>query len=138
MSEFRVGVKSLILHNKKVLLVQRSEISGTGGIDEWEYPGGIMNFGEDLHTALHREIKEETNLDVVIEKLLFAITVKVSPQRQIVGLTYLSYAKHDEVKLSDEHKDYCWVNKKQLSELLSSTLLEYLNENSVLELLDID
>ncbi len=91
MGEFLVGVKSLILYNRKTLLIKRADNVGIAE-GEWEYPGGIMHFGEDLHTALHREIKEETDLEVNIGKLLFAITRTVSHERQVVGLTYLSSA----------------------------------------------
>lgn len=137
MGEFKVGVKSLILYHKKVLLIQRTDHAG---IDEgaWEYPGGIVEFGEDLHTALRREIKEETNLDVCIGVLLFAMTRKVSPQRQIVGLTYLSHANSDKVRISEEHKDFLWANKDQLVNLLHKPMLNYLTENSVLDSLEID
>ena len=138
MGEFLVGVKSLIIHNRKVLLVKRSELSGTGGEDEWEYPGGIMKYGEDLHTALRREIKEETNLEVSIGKLLFAVSVNVSPHRQVIGLTYLSHAENDDVKISDEHTDFLWANREQLIGMLGKPLPGYLEENSVLDLLEID
>lgn len=110
MGEFRVGVKSVIIYNKRVLLIKR--IPAEGGV--WEIPGGLMEFGEDLHTALRREIKEETGLeDIRIDKLIYAMTVKVSPERQIVGLGYISYANSNKVTLSpDEHTDYTWADKE--------------------------
>ena len=32
----------------------------------WEYPGGVVEFGESLEAALIREIKEESGVDVEI------------------------------------------------------------------------
>ena len=139
MGEFKVGVKSIILYNRKVLLVQRADISGTSRSNEWEFPGGLMEFGEDLHAALRREIKEETGLDDInIEKLLYAITVKVSPERQVVGLMYLSHAKGDIVKISEEHIDFMWANKEQLINLLNTPMFNELKENNFLDSLEID
>jgi len=134
MGEFIVGVKSLILYNKKILLVQRSDAG-----NEWECPGGKVEFGEDLHTALRREIKEETGLEsICIGKLLYAMTVKISPETQIVGLMYLSHAKSDKVRISDEHIDFIWADKEQLMKLLNRHMLNELIENNILDTLEID
>ena len=134
MGEFIIGVKSIILYNRKVLLVQRSD-----GGNEWEFPGGQVEFGEDLTAALQREIKEETDLeDICIEKLLFAISVKIRPETQVIGLEYLSHAKSDKVIISHEHIDFIWADKEQLIKLLNKHMLNELIENNILNTLEID
>jgi len=40
------------------------------GIGLWAIPGGYVNRGESVHSALVREIREETNLHVEAEHLL--------------------------------------------------------------------
>ena len=138
MGEFIIGAKSLILHNKKALLVQRSGKSGME-CGKWEFTGGKVEFGEDLHTALHREIKEETGLENIrIEKLLYAMTAVIAPEKQIIGLLYLCHANSDAVKISDEHLDFIWANREQLISLLNKNMLNELIENSVLDSLEID
>jgi 8-oxo-dGTP diphosphatase len=133
MGKFKIGVKSLIIYDRKVLLMRRSD-----GSQNWECPGGTMEFGEDLHTTLRREIKEETGLeDICIGKLLYAITF-IYPQTQIIGLMYLSHAKSDKVQISDEHIDYIWADKEQLLKLLWQPMLNELMENDILDELEID
>ena len=136
MGEFRVGVKSLIIYNRKTLLIKR--VSAEGGT--WEFPGGLMEFGEDLHNALRREIKEETGLeDISVGRLIYAMTAKVNPERQVVGLGYISYANSDKVTLSpSEHTDYIWADKEQTLHLLNNDMLDLLRENNILDTLEID
>ena len=135
--EIWVASKSIIIFNKKVLLIQRSKNAG-GGEYDWEIPGGSLKFGEDLLVGLCREIKEETGLSVRVDRLLYAMTALISPQRQIVGLTYLSYADADKITLSHEHIDYLWATRKQLVEMINKPMLNDFNKHSVLDILEID
>ncbi|MCL2518757.1 MAG: NUDIX domain-containing protein [Oscillospiraceae bacterium] len=131
--QFIVGVKSLILYNRKVLLIQRADCA------EWECPGGKVEFGEDLNDALQREIEEETGLtDIRIEKFIYAMTTVFDEHTQLFGLMYLSHANTDEVKLSNEHTDYMWANKEQLIDKLFKPMLNELREYNVLNTLEID
>jgi len=136
MGELWVAQKSLIIYNRRVLLVQRSNYAS--GENEWEIPGGGLRFGEDLHEGLLREIHEETGLSVRVDRLLYAMTALVNPQRQIVGLTYLSYADSDQVILSHEHKDYIWASRRQLVELLNKPMLDDFMRHSVFDMLDLE
>ena len=137
MGEIWVAMKSIILLNKKILLIQRSKDAG-GSAYEWEIPGGGIRFGEDLVAGLCREIKEEVGLTVRVDRLLYAMTGLVNPHRQIVGLTYLSYADSDKITLSHEHIDFIWATRKQLFEMLSKSMLDDFIKNSVLDMLDIE
>ena len=136
MGEIWVAQKSIILYNRRVLLIQRSNYAS--GENEWEIPGGGLRFGEDLHEGLLREIYEETGLSVRIDRILYAMTALVNPQRQIVGLTYLNYADSDQVMLSHEHKDYIWASRRQLVELLNKPMLDDFIRHSVFDMLDLE
>lgn len=55
---YRISVKGLIRNEKGEVLVVKE-----GGRDYWDLPGGGMDHGEDIKTAIAREIKEEVNLE---------------------------------------------------------------------------
>ena len=65
----RPRVTSAVLVEKegKLLLAERNKENYKG---RWVIPGGGVRFGETIRDAAVREIKEETNLDVEIIKLI--------------------------------------------------------------------
>lgn len=140
MGGFIVAVKTLIIYNKRVLLMQKSGRVWKYNKNKWEFVGGCLEFGESLSEGLAREIYEETGLTVSVDRLLCASThVPKSPaqQKQFVFLYYLSYADTDTVILSDEHKDFLWADRKQIIELVDKPILDDLISNTILDVLDI-
>ncbi len=57
----RVGVGAVIVHESRVLLVQRGREPLKG---HWSLPGGLIELGESLRNAVVREVEEETGLRV--------------------------------------------------------------------------
>lgn len=54
---YRLSIKSIIFNDiGEILFVKES------GRDWWDLPGGGMDHGEDIKTAIAREMKEEVNL----------------------------------------------------------------------------
>src|SRR5947209_5416458 len=56
-----VGVGAVIVHQDRVLLIQRGTEPARG---VWSIPGGLIEVGEMLHEAVVREVREETGLEV--------------------------------------------------------------------------
>ncbi|WP_456431186.1 (deoxy)nucleoside triphosphate pyrophosphohydrolase [Thermosulfuriphilus sp.] len=66
-------VAALILNETKgtLLLCRRPEGKIRGGL--WEFPGGKLEPGEDLETALFREIAEELGIEIEVKDLLSVV-----------------------------------------------------------------
>lgn len=62
------GVTILIIEDEKILLGKRCSTSFHPGT--WCLPGGFIEFEEDFITAAHREIFEETGLEVAVESIV--------------------------------------------------------------------
>jgi len=59
-----VSVAGIVLdHAGRVLVIQRRDKG------HWESPGGILELGEQFEDGVHREVLEETGLDVHVDRL---------------------------------------------------------------------
>lgn len=61
--------QGFILYNHQILLIKHSQLST--GLSYWVIPGGGRDGAETEEECVIREMKEETNLDVRIERLVF-------------------------------------------------------------------
>ncbi len=61
-----LGVGALILDGKRVLLVERGKPPLIG---YWSLPGGCVETGERLETAVTREVLEETGLEIAVDSI---------------------------------------------------------------------
>ncbi|MCL2703480.1 MAG: NUDIX domain-containing protein [Defluviitaleaceae bacterium] len=138
MGEFIVAQKSLVIFDKKVLLLQKSGIIWKEYEGKWELPGGRLEFGESLPEGLAREIQEETGLSVYTDRLLCAAASVPARQKQFVFLFYLSHANTGTVTLSEEHKDFMWATRSQLLELADYSFLQGFSLHELLGDLEID
>ena len=63
----KVAVASVIQRSGKVLMIRRA---GDPGYGLWSMPGGYLDRGEVVEEAAAREVREETGLDVEVERLI--------------------------------------------------------------------
>jgi len=99
-------VKALIERDGKFLLLHRPKDKKYKP-DHWDFPGGKVDKGEDLKTALRREIREETALKVNSIEELRTFDEKEGD----IEFTLILYRceTEGEIFLNEEHTEYRWV-----------------------------
>jgi len=104
----QLAVSGAIFRDGRILLVRRARSPANGF---YSLPGGRVEFGESLHTALHREIDEETGLKIEIVGL--AGWREVLPETSRGGhYLIMSFAARwigGEPVLNDELDDFKWL-----------------------------
>jgi 8-oxo-dGTP diphosphatase len=114
MREVYVAVKALIIRDGKILIIKRSSKEDVYK-NEWDLPGGKLEFGEHPIDGLKREVKEETGLEIEVIKPISVWTFfKNDGKTQVIGITFLAKPISDEIKLSKEHVDSKWVCLRKL------------------------
>jgi 8-oxo-dGTP diphosphatase len=62
-----IGVGAVVFRGDDVLVIKRGKPPFEG---HWSIPGGGLDYGESLRDAVHREVREETGLEIEIISLL--------------------------------------------------------------------
>lgn len=114
MKEIEV-VAGIIKFNNKILCTQRDVSKNDEVSFKWEFPGGKIEEDEFPEDALRREIREELNMDISIEKYFMEINYTY-PTFKLKMHTYLCSTNSDNIELL-VHKDYKWLTKDKLNTL---------------------
>ena len=127
MKEIKV-VAAIIQNKNKILATKR----GYGEfINMWEFPGGKIESGETKEDALIREIKEELNIKINIDK--FALDIEYQyPNFYLFMSCFMCSIKEGSIELL-EHNDAKWITKEELDSLnwlpADIEAINYLKEN---------
>lgn len=111
MKEIKV-VAAIIQKENKILATKR----GYGEfINMWEFPGGKIESGETKEQALVREIKEELNIEISVDK--FAIDIEYQyPNFYLFMSCFMCSIKEGSIEFL-EHNDGKWITKEELNTL---------------------
>ena len=107
----RIEVVAAIIHDceGRVFATQR----GYGEWKEWwELPGGEMESGETPEEALRREIWEELETRIVVERLVKTVEWDY-PQFHLTMHCYLCHVESGHLELK-EHEAAKWLNRDEL------------------------
>lgn len=127
MKEIKV-VAAIIQKENKILATKR----GYGEfINMWEFPGGKIESGETKEQALVREIKEELNIEISVDK--FALDIEYQyPNFYLFMSCFMCSIKEGSIELL-EHNDGKWITKEDLNTLnwlpADIDAVNYLKEN---------
>jgi 8-oxo-dGTP pyrophosphatase MutT (NUDIX family) len=113
----QVGVKAFLRGpDGKFLLVKRSSEKYKNTKGTWDIIGGRIEPGAALLENLKREIKEETQLDLVSEpKLMYAQDIiPEGGERHIVRLSYVADISGEPILDITENVEYVWLSLDEL------------------------
>lgn len=129
---FSAGIGGLVWHpdSDSYLLLKRSEAKDYAA-GAWECVTGRVDQGEGFEQALHREIKEETGLDI---KPIFIIGTtrfyrgEARQENELVGIIYCCLPVDGEgvitlekpaIRMSAEHSQYRWFTASEVRTMIS-------------------
>ena len=112
-------VGAIIVKNGKILCAQRGYDKSLPEL--WEFPGGKIKDNESREEALIREIKEELNASINIDKYLTTVEYDY-PEFHLTMHTYIctlnndiEFVYHNSNEL--EHDNMIWLEKSDLDKL---------------------
>jgi len=115
-----LGVGALIFRRNRVLLVERGKEPLMG---YWSLPGGLVETGEQLETAIRREVLEETGLTVrpaylaeIFERIIHDDAGRV--EYHYVLADYVCKIVSGEPIASDDASRVDWFRVDRLGDLL--------------------
>jgi 8-oxo-dGTP pyrophosphatase MutT (NUDIX family) len=122
---FYGGIAALIWSPERgqYLLLKRSAEKDYGA-GCWECVTGRVDQGEGFEEAVHREVREELEVEVEIE--FFVGTThfyrgEPVPENELLGVVYCcSVAEPGAVRLSWEHSELRWVTPEEAAALLTA------------------
>jgi 8-oxo-dGTP diphosphatase len=95
----------------RVLLTRRKADKKLGGF--WEFPGGKLEYGEDLVMALKREIREELGVEIEVARLLH-VKPHIYEHAAVLILFYEGRITGGTVQLTD-HDTFVWLTPAELT-----------------------
>jgi 8-oxo-dGTP pyrophosphatase MutT (NUDIX family) len=111
---YRVSAKAIIIRENKILLVKE-----TG--NWWSLPGGGIDHGETVVTALSRELSEELGASpeqiTIDEQVIQVVLGQIVDNIPRVCLVYKTDIPQDSIKATDHVIGFEWVTAAQLEQL---------------------
>tara|TARA_Y100001954_G_C15785585_1_gene592306 strand:+ start:1614 stop:2057 length:444 start_codon:yes stop_codon:yes gene_type:complete len=108
--KFPISIKALIVDNNKVLCLKNER-------NEWDFPGGKINFNEDIEECLRREVKEEVNLDITNLNILKSLNLKFNGIPVFVVIFLCDISCDSSIILSFEHDEYNFFSKDEVNSI---------------------
>ena len=107
----QIEVVAAIIHDDEGRIF--ATLRGCGDYkDWWEFPGGKMEAGEKPEEALKREIWEELETRIVVERLVETVEWDY-PQFHLTMHCYLCHVESGHLELK-EHEAAKWLRKDEL------------------------
>lgn len=119
-----VGI--VVLKDDKILLVLRGREPSPG---KWSIPGGVVELGETIREAAHREVSEECGLEIELGDVVDVIDAIVHDEKGEIRYHYvlidlLATYVRGELMAGSDIEDARWVSEEELTtfDLTKATL----------------
>ena len=121
MKDFRIAVKAFIVKDNKLLLLRRrsNDVHSPG---KWDIPGGRLDIGENPFLGVKREAKEEVNLEINVVLPLDIQHFTRDDGQEITMIIFLCEPTSNDIKLSEEHQEFKWVDVSSPKEVIPDWL----------------
>jgi 8-oxo-dGTP diphosphatase len=112
--KYPILVTAAIIEDEgKFLITQRPIENHNGG--RWEFPGGKVDFGEDLRKCLEREIKEELGIIIKADKILEYSSHVYNETKHIVLVGFHCNYVSGKIQ-KHEIADYKWITLNEMKD----------------------
>ena len=108
-----VSVAALVTNDEGKILLVNSPWRG------WEYPGGLIEPGETFQQALHREIREESGVEVEITGF---VGICKNVEKDIVNIDFTCRYVGGKLTTSDESTEVIWATPEEAMERITFPL----------------
>ena len=107
----KLAVVVIVSHEQKILMVKR-DIEPMMG--RWSFPSGYVDRGEVVEEAAVREVREETNVKVELDRLLGVYSGRGAP---VVLVAFAANVKGGTAEAGDETQAVGWFPTDELPPL---------------------
>ena len=115
-----VSVAALVTNDLGQILLVKSPWRG------WEYPGGLIEPGETFQEALHREVREESGVEIEITGF---VGICKNVERNIVNIDFTARDIGGELRTSEESTEVIWASPEEALDLITFPLTRKRLEN---------
>ena len=127
-----VGVAAIVMNEQRQLLLGRRKGGKYG--DLWCIPCGYLEYHEDVYHGVKREFKEETNLDIEVQRVFTVQSNFHDPNCHSVGIWFLASISGGEIKAGDDLNEVAYFDLSDIPPLAfptDHTVIKLLSYNSV-------
>ena len=108
-----VSVAAMVHDGKGKILLVNSPWRG------WEYPGGLIEPGETFEQALRREIREESGVEVEIQRF---VGICKNVEKDIVNIDFVCRYVSGELTTSEESTQVIWASPEEAMDMIAFPL----------------
>jgi ADP-ribose pyrophosphatase YjhB (NUDIX family) len=95
----KVRATAILIEDGHILLAEQKVTESLRR--SWSLPGGTLEIGETIEACVIREMKEETGLDVIVDRLLY-VCDRIADGRHVVHITFAVERVGGELQLGVE------------------------------------